>query len=184
MKCFNHPDTDAVGLCSKCNKAGCRHCLKDIGGAIACSDCLAEHVRQSDAEIASEIDVARRRMKRSWIVTIVLSLLFVPIIVSSVASDPTMPAGAKPLLVPIFALLTIYMMWAGYWGIPATWTWWRGLFERMGCVIFANPFMWLVLLISFFVVPLYFGWIYGVFGGAFYQFNQCRRLLKAHSVDA
>ena len=36
MKCFNHADRDAVGICKSCGKGICHECLVEIPDAIAC----------------------------------------------------------------------------------------------------------------------------------------------------
>jgi hypothetical protein len=40
MKCYYHPETDAVGTCRQCGKAACRTCIDDVGGALFCADCI------------------------------------------------------------------------------------------------------------------------------------------------
>jgi hypothetical protein len=43
MRCFNHPDSEAVGTCKHCFKGICRECVKDSGHGIACSlQCMDE----------------------------------------------------------------------------------------------------------------------------------------------
>jgi len=37
MKCFNHPATDAVGVCAQCGRFGCTTCLTDVGNALLCT---------------------------------------------------------------------------------------------------------------------------------------------------
>lgn len=80
---------------------------------------------------------------------------------------------APPLLT---AILGSYIAWALYWGVPPVWRGWCGLFRNMGCFIFTTPIGWLILLVAFFYIPLVGGYIYGVFGGAIYEFLKCRRL--------
>lgn len=36
MKCFNHADRDAVGICKSCGKGICHECLVEIPDGIAC----------------------------------------------------------------------------------------------------------------------------------------------------
>jgi len=43
MKCFNHPDQDAVGLCKHCSKGLCVECASDLGHGLACK---GSHERQ------------------------------------------------------------------------------------------------------------------------------------------
>ena len=41
MKCFNHPENDAVGICKNCNKGLCKECLTEVEKGIACtSSCI------------------------------------------------------------------------------------------------------------------------------------------------
>lgn len=37
MKCFKHPESEAVGTCKQCSKGMCPACAKDIGMSIVCS---------------------------------------------------------------------------------------------------------------------------------------------------
>ena len=36
MKCFDHPDQDAVGICIACFKARCRDCIVNHGRTLSC----------------------------------------------------------------------------------------------------------------------------------------------------
>ena len=42
MKCFNHPQLDALGVCKNCQKGICSGCLTDTGSGLACNtgDCV------------------------------------------------------------------------------------------------------------------------------------------------
>lgn len=124
-------------------------------------------------------DAARRRIRRNWVLTGIFGIIAGLLLASSLAEEPGVPSALRPLIVPLGGLAAIYLVWAGLWGIPAAWAWWRGLFEKVGLVFLGNPFVLLVLVVSFFVVPLYFGYLYGVFGGAIYEYQKCRRLAQA-----
>lgn len=41
MKCYNHPQTEAVDVCANCGKAICESCLVDVAGHTTCKTCLA-----------------------------------------------------------------------------------------------------------------------------------------------
>ena len=41
MKCYKHPDVDAVATCARCGKAACAGCAVDVAGRIHCQECLA-----------------------------------------------------------------------------------------------------------------------------------------------
>lgn len=38
MKCYNHPDRDAVGTCVDCGKGLCQECM-DLWTIPVCTDC-------------------------------------------------------------------------------------------------------------------------------------------------
>lgn len=44
MKCFNHPNTEAVGICKNCSKGICHQCLTEIPNGIACTTSCVEEV--------------------------------------------------------------------------------------------------------------------------------------------
>ena len=46
MKCYNHTDLDAVGICKACNKGICRECAVDLGNGLACRDSCEQEVRE------------------------------------------------------------------------------------------------------------------------------------------
>jgi len=41
MKCYYHPDIDAVATCVGCGKAVCQNCAVDVAGKFYCQQCLA-----------------------------------------------------------------------------------------------------------------------------------------------
>lgn len=51
MKCYNHHDQDAVGICKQCSKGICPDCVIDVGGGIACKATCAEAVSELNALI-------------------------------------------------------------------------------------------------------------------------------------
>lgn len=44
MKCFNHPEKDAVAICKSCNKALCHECASEVTNGIACKGKCEEEV--------------------------------------------------------------------------------------------------------------------------------------------
>lgn len=47
MKCYIHPNVDAVGTCTKCGKMICQACSTEINGKLVCSQCSAAAVQQT-----------------------------------------------------------------------------------------------------------------------------------------
>jgi len=41
MKCYYHPEVDAVATCTDCGKAVCQTCAVDVSGKLLCQQCLA-----------------------------------------------------------------------------------------------------------------------------------------------
>ncbi|PKP59694.1 MAG: hypothetical protein CVT88_04870 [Candidatus Altiarchaeales archaeon HGW-Altiarchaeales-1] len=48
MKCFDHPEVDAVMTCSSCGKGLCKDCVVQKGTKIYCSQCAAESQKGLD----------------------------------------------------------------------------------------------------------------------------------------
>ena len=45
MKCFYHPEADAVAVCKNCGRGVCPGCAADAGPAIACRDKCETEIR-------------------------------------------------------------------------------------------------------------------------------------------
>lgn len=58
MKCFKHPQNDAVGSCKYCFRGVCAQCARDSGVGIACSEAC-------EAEIKSVHALVERNKKLS-----------------------------------------------------------------------------------------------------------------------
>jgi len=51
MKCFNHPDADAIGICKNCNKGLCKDCFTEVENGIACTASCIDEVKQINSII-------------------------------------------------------------------------------------------------------------------------------------
>ncbi len=185
MPCSGHRDGIASERCSKCASLGCPECLERVDGVFYCTNCLLRRLYEAESE-AYDLETttglrdvqleAKRRVRRNWILTGIFSVVGIPAAASMVIEDNSFPAALKFLAAPVAGIVAAYLVWAALWGIPAAWTWWKGLFEGFSALIFSSAFGWLVLAVSFFVVPLYLGYLYGVFGGAIYEYRKNRRI--------
>lgn len=45
MRCYYHPDKEAVGICKNCHKGLCPDCAADVENGIACRDRCENRVR-------------------------------------------------------------------------------------------------------------------------------------------
>ena len=41
MKCYRHPEIEAIATCTRCGKAICQTCAVDVGGKLLCQQCLS-----------------------------------------------------------------------------------------------------------------------------------------------
>lgn len=82
------------------------------------------------------------------------------------------------------AMIGAYVAWALFWGVPPVWRGWCSLLGRHGCIISTTPIGWLILLLAFFYVPIVGGYVYGVFGGAIFEFLKSRRAGAGRSPNA
>lgn len=170
MVCFNHPDLPAVGLCSQCNKACCRSCIEDVGGALLCNSCIALHHQQQES-YAQAIAQEKRVEATSASTRIVLSLLFAGMgaILGFVATG----SGRNPMSFPmrLFGSLFIgYAFWCPFWGVPAVWRASKKLLSNLGCFLIGRPMGLLFYFLVFGWLIVNFGIIYGACGGALYEF--------------
>jgi hypothetical protein len=79
-----------------------------------------------------------------------------------------------------FALMTGYIAWALYWGIPAFWRRWRRSCSHALKVASFLPGGCLLQAAIAFAVLLAGGYFFSVFGGGIYQFALCCRAAKYH----
>ena len=79
MKCFNHPGTDAVGVCKSCGRGLCRECVAEVGLSCSCKgEC--EGVVAAMNELVERGRIAYQKSSamqmRSGILVILLGGLF------------------------------------------------------------------------------------------------------------
>lgn len=185
MRCAGHADGTGTVCCTVCNTPGCAGCFEEVEGVFYCTDCLLRRLQTVetevvDTELATELhDVqaeAKRRIRRNWILTAVFSLIGIPAMMKLFTSGSDVPTVAKVLGIPGSCVLAPYLIWASLWGIPAAWRWWKGLFRDTSAFIFTSGFGWVLLAVGFLVIPLEFGYAYGVFGGAVYEYRNTKRI--------
>ncbi|HUZ93591.1 MAG TPA: hypothetical protein VMU57_01620 [Edaphobacter sp.] len=191
MRCAGHLDGTGTAACGGCGSPGCEACFEQVGGAFYCTDCLLKRLQKvetetTEADLATETrnlrEEAKRRIRRNWILTAAFSVLGVPAMIGLFAGDPSVPPAVKAFAVPISGIAAVYLIWASLWGIPAAWRWWKGLFENSSALVFTSGLGWIILAVSFFIIPLEFGYAYGVFGGAIYEYRKTKRIAGEESL--
>lgn len=110
MKCFYHPQTDAVAQCTHCQKGVCHDCtFEDAGGlGILCYECFKEGANVDFAK-------AHRPITGLWVFTGAVT------IIGGIAAISSNGAGGILLIPLIFAAA-----WCFYWGWLPFWRWVRG----------------------------------------------------------
>jgi hypothetical protein len=71
MRCFYHPDAEAVGICKSCQKGLCAESAVDFGDGLACQGC-EERVRALNASLGTA-----DAMAASWSAFMGMGMLFV-----------------------------------------------------------------------------------------------------------
>jgi hypothetical protein len=140
MKCYYHPEKDAVSTC-RCGKTACRDCIGYVGGAMLCKDCmaLAWQILLAEKEAASK--KAKRSIMWSWVATATVSFFVIPMIFQQADTPAIGKMGSS--------LFAVYAIWSTYWGRKVVWPWWRELWSRIGCVLIANPITWIIVIACF-----------------------------------
>lgn len=82
MKCFNHPEEDAVATCQKCGKGLCRECAAKYTPCL-CDSCADLIQREQQQEAKSKEDQRKQKYKaalvdtrKEFIKTAVIGLIF------------------------------------------------------------------------------------------------------------
>jgi hypothetical protein len=67
LKCYEHPEAEAVGLCKSCQKGVCRACAVDTGNGLACGQPCAERVRGINELVDRNVTVSRVNKRATWL---------------------------------------------------------------------------------------------------------------------
>ena len=57
MKCYQHTDRDAVGICRSCGNGGCVDCFVDLGRGLACQDRCVDDVKRLFKTVTANINI-------------------------------------------------------------------------------------------------------------------------------
>jgi hypothetical protein len=112
MKCFYHPDLDAVALCKSCSRGICRECSADVPPGVACRGKCEADVAALNLVIQRSKSAYQKTgaaYRRNAIALLICGLLFagfglLPVIVSqSYGAFFMVPLGAVFLLWSFFS---------------------------------------------------------------------------------
>lgn len=111
MKCYNHHNVDAVGLCKNCGKGLCPTCLVDVNPGLACKDTCVSIVEATNVLISRNIAATqnqRSTFSANIIFMIGLGLLF--LFLGIFTSIPPLRLFLLPAGV-LFTVLGSYNIW-------------------------------------------------------------------------
>lgn len=80
MKCYYHPESDAVAQCKKCGRSLCRECsdkyVADLG-EILCEDCAQKRFESSKRDVRETFAQEKKDLIISSIIGVVVAILAV-----------------------------------------------------------------------------------------------------------
>lgn len=80
MKCFNHPDQDAVGSCKHCSKGVCTTCAKESGWGIVCSQACEAEVQALRAMVERNrkmVAIGAKTHQRNAVILFAMAAVFI-----------------------------------------------------------------------------------------------------------
>jgi hypothetical protein len=96
LKCYYHPDREAVAVCSKCGKPLCKDCAIEYRGKIYCKDCM-EKIKSEEKqkeELLNQRKEEGKNISRIIITTVIISTVIIGIIIAISLKTGT-PNGMK-----------------------------------------------------------------------------------------
>lgn len=159
MKCFTHPQADAVAQCSQCSKGICTYCAQNVGGATFCPSCYETGLRE-------EIAHAHRSTVGVWIFTGIFTAVAA---IGAFGSISQVGAGAI-LYIP----LTFAFSWCLFWGWSPVWNGFRRTFAGWGC--FGTWVFLLIVTVLIAEILVTIAALVGAFTGI-QKYNEARRIV-------
>ena len=87
-----------------------------------------------------------------------------------------------PVIVIFFIIVTGYMFWSMFWGVPVVWGWTKKFVDSFGLPSFtASLPIWIILISCCISLPLSIAMYYSIFGGGIYQYFKYRRIALGRS---
>src|SRR5262249_47400783 len=111
MKCFNHHQSDAIGICKACCKGICAECATDVGGGLACTATCIGAVQQITALVranAAASSIGRGRVAYLWpAFLVVMGVLFA--VTPFLSEDPPRSPMFAVALGSVFVLFGVLL---------------------------------------------------------------------------
>lgn len=104
MKCFSHPDQNAVGTCKHCSKGVCSACAKESGWGIVCSHACETEVQALRAMVERNrkmVPVAAKAHQRNAVILFAMAAVFI-------AFGATQPRSAFQNYLIAFGMIMLF----------------------------------------------------------------------------
>ena len=106
MKCFYHPEVDAVGICKNCSKGLCSQCAAELTDGLACKGTCEEQVELLNT-LLHKSQLAHQRASSSHSrITLIYGLLAAVMLVFGIIMERA-GNGAAPLLIVMGAVFLL-----------------------------------------------------------------------------
>lgn len=107
MRCYEHMDTDAVGVCRGCGRALCRDCTRDTGFGLTCSEACTERARQHEQFVTFNRRVHGLEKRSSSVTAPVLMYALFSLILWAVGIYSSLTRGLDYFALSVAAAFTV-----------------------------------------------------------------------------
>lgn len=132
MKCYFHPEKDAVATCQNCGKSLCKECAEKYHPCL-CDDCYRLLKQQEVDELKS----ARKKMIKTFIYSILLGAIVFSILYQS-----------EPVAGVVFGLMAFFVPYGWNYGNLLGLTWFFSI-SPDGCIMMVFYYFFKALIASF-----------------------------------
>ena len=159
MKCFTHPQADAVAQCSQCHKGICTACAHNVEGATFCSSCFQTGLRE-------EIARAHRSVIGVWVFTGIITAIATIAAIGSISQ-----VGAAAIF---YIPLAFAASWCLFWGWSPVWNGFRRVFAGWSC--FGTWLFLLIVTVLIAEILVGIAMLVGAFTGI-KKYNEAKRMV-------
>lgn len=167
MKCYHHPDRDAVAYCGNCGRGLCSEC-SDRYDPVLCEKCAQEIISDQRAEDAVNLKKAKRTLKTLRIIMIVFAVLGV------LGGILTLTSGSGKISDVLSMVLGVPLSIWFILGIPSGWRALNKAFDKLKFILIMPIIGWLI----FYTLKLYLASFVGIVAFPI-EYFKLRKLVKS-----
>lgn len=145
MKCFNHPDREAVATCQKCGKGLCRECAEKYTPCL-CDTCAAQ-VKRSEQEQAKNKEEQRKQKYKDALVNTRSEFIKTAGIGIVVAIIGVWWTATQSQSGELYGFLDYVGLFFGYFCIPFGWKFLTYLQSFFPISLFGTWWFWFIYIV-------------------------------------